>query len=396
MNPVSGVCTSGVIRWPAAAVPTVARDTTLGTAPVTLTYTVDLPAGVDPGRTYTNTAGVRRYEAVSNADDSPFVYYPSSNIDGTVVPNTGPASDNSTITIATASVGKVQQSSVNDAFGNAGNASPSTTAERATIGETITYTITATIPEGTSVVDARIVDTLDGDLVLHASPAVLVNGAPDAAWVVTAPAVGSGGTIQVDRAGTHVNTAGSGPDLVTVVIVARVSSAGGTVAGSTISNTSSFSWLPDASIGTTRVTVNGNTVTATVVEPAITLTKNENDADDIVVPNDTLTYTLVVAAGSGANRSSATRRPGRRHDPGRGHRRQRRHARRRRRHGEPRRRHLEPDEPHDHVERRPPPRPSSTPSRPAPAPASPTTSSSTTRPRRARSSPTRWQPPRRA
>ncbi len=305
MNPVSGVCTAGVIRWPAAAVPTVARDTTLGTAPVTFTYTVDLPAGVDPGRTYTNTSGVRRYETVSNADDSPFVYYPSSNIDGTVVPNTGPASDNSTITIATASVGKVQQSSVNDAFGNAGNASPSTAAERTTIGETITYTITATIPEGTSVVDARIVDALDGDLVLHASPAVLVNGAPDAAWIVTAPAVGSGGTIQVDRAGTHVNTAGSGPDLVTVVIVARVSSAGGTVAGSAISNTSSFSWLPDASIGTSRVTVNGNTVTATVVEPAITLTKNENDADDIVVPNDTLTYTLVVAAGSGANRSSA-------------------------------------------------------------------------------------------
>jgi GTP-binding protein len=137
VNPVSGVCTSGVIRWPAAAVPSVARDTTLGTAPVALTYTVDLPAGVDPGRTYTNTAGVRRYQTVSNADDSPFVYYPSSNIDGTVVPNTGPATDNSTITIAAASVDKVQQSSVNDAVGNAGNASPSTAAELATIGETL-------------------------------------------------------------------------------------------------------------------------------------------------------------------------------------------------------------------------------------------------------------------
>jgi fimbrial isopeptide formation D2 family protein len=84
-----------------------------------------------------------------------------------------------------------------------------------------------------------------------------------------------------------------------------VSSAAGTVADSAISNTSSFSWLPDASIGTSRVTANGNTVNATVVEPSITLTKNENDADDIVVPNDTLTYTLVVAAGTGANRSSA-------------------------------------------------------------------------------------------
>jgi hypothetical protein len=39
-----------------------------GTA-ISLTYTVDLPATVDPGRAYTNTAGVRQYEASVNGAD---------------------------------------------------------------------------------------------------------------------------------------------------------------------------------------------------------------------------------------------------------------------------------------------------------------------------------------
>ncbi len=301
----TAVCASNILVWDAADIPTVAAVTSLATAPVTLTYTVDLPAGVDPGRVYTNTAGVRRYEAASNATDSPFIYYPSSNIDPIVIPNTGPASDTSQITITAAMIAKVQQSSVNDAFGNAGNVAPATTAERATIGETITYTVTATIPEGTTVIDARIVDALDGDLILDAAPSVVVNGLPDASWVITAPAIGAGGTVQVDRAGTYLNTAASGADVVTLTIVARVRNVGGTVAGSAISNTSSFSHLPSPSIGTTRVTVNGNTVSATVVEPSISISKNENDADDIVVPNDTLIYTLTVSNASGANRSRA-------------------------------------------------------------------------------------------
>jgi len=299
-------CAANVLVWDAADIPTVAAPTTLGTAPVTLTYTVDLPAGVDPGRSYTNTAGVRRYEAASNAADTPFVYFPSSNIDPSITtPNAGPARDTSVIAIAAAAIGKVQQSSVNDAFGNVGNVAPATTAERATIGETVTYTITATIPEGTSVIDARINDVLNGHLLLDAAPVVLVNGSPDASWVVTAPAIGAGGTVTVDRAGTYENTAASGNDVVTVTIVAKVRNTGGPVAGNTFTNTSAFSYLPAPAVGSTRVTVNANTVTTTVVEPAISIIKDEDDVDNIVVPNDSLVYTLTVSNASGANRSRA-------------------------------------------------------------------------------------------
>ncbi|CAB4573211.1 MAG: DUF11 domain-containing protein [Actinobacteria bacterium] len=300
----TATCSSNVLEWDAADIPSVAGPTTLGSAPVTLTYTVNLPDSVDPGRQYTNTAGVRTYQAATNATDSPQVYVPANNIDPTLTAtNADQARDTSVITVVAATAAKTQQSSVNDAPSNPANASPGTGAETVTIGETITYTITATIPEGTSVLDARVTDALDDDLVLAATPTWVFDGvANDPAWSlhVSTPAVGANGTIRLDRTGTHTNAAGSGDDLLVLTIVARTSNAGTTVAGDAISNQGVFSYLPAPVIGTTRVDRSSNTVNATVREPNPTITKNENDADDIVSPSDTLTYTLTIN-NAGAN-----------------------------------------------------------------------------------------------
>ena len=301
----AATCASNIMVWDAADIPTVASGTTFGTA-VTLTYTVDLPATVDPVRTYTNTAGVRQYESSVNGA-SPFVYFPSGNIDPTVTPNTDAAHDTSTITVRAATVAKVQQSNLNET-GNTANAVPGTAAEQLTIGETITYTVTATIPAGTTVIDAQFLDALDTDLELAATPTWTFNGVPnDPAWTIHAssPAIGANGTVRLDRTGTHVNAAASGDDALVVTIVARARNVGATTIGDTTPNTGSLSWLPNAAIGAVRTTVTSNSVTATVREPAITITKDENDADDIVAPNDSLTYTLTVAATSGTNRSAA-------------------------------------------------------------------------------------------
>ena len=294
----TATCTSGVLVWDAADIPTIAANTALGTAPVTLTYTVDLPDSVDPGRTYTNTAGVRRYEAETNASDSPAVFFPATNIDPTVVAtNAASARDTSTITIRSAANSKLQQSGVSDGASNPANVAPATTAEIVTIGETITYTITATIPEGTSVIDARVTDTFDpdGDIVLHTTPTWSFAGITDnPLWTLTAPAIGANGTVQLDMAGTYTNAANSGDDILTLTIVARVSNAAGTTAGDTIPNQTAFSFLPAPVIGTTRTTLTTANITATVREPNPTITKNENDADDIVSPNDVLVYTLTI------------------------------------------------------------------------------------------------------
>ena len=67
-----------------------------------------------------------------------------------------------------------------------------------------------------------------------------------------------------------------------MTIVARARNVGATTIGDTTPNTGSLSWLPNAAIGAVRTTVTSNSVTATVREPAITITKDENDADDIV------------------------------------------------------------------------------------------------------------------
>ena len=293
ITPASGVCASGIIKWPSSAVPTVARATTLGTAPVELTYRVTLPVTVDPGRTFTNTAGVRQYEATTNAAGTPFIYKPSSNIDPTVVANTGPASDTSSFATSGATNTKIQQSSVNDAPSNPANSPAGSGAETATIGETITYTITSVIPANTTVIDARLSDALDADLVLHATPTWTFNGvAADPAWVLTAPVVGSGGTVRIDRAGTYSNDAVA--DTLVLTIVARVSNAAGTDRADLFPNTAAFSWSPAPVFGPTRSTVNSNTTTGNVREPNPTILKDEDDPDDIVGPNDVLNYTLTV------------------------------------------------------------------------------------------------------
>ncbi len=299
----TATCSADVLVWDATDIPTIAAGTTIGTA-VTLTYDVDLPSTVDPDRTYTNIAGVRSYEVTENG--TTFQYLPTNNIDPTVVsPNTASARDTSSFTVRAATIAKVQQSDVSET-GNGANVTPATTAEFATIGELITYTVTATIPEGTTVRDARFTDVLDGDLVLAAPVSWVFDGVTDdPAWVLSGPAVGANGTVQLDRAGSYTNPAGSGDDVLVVTIVARVADQGGTVAGSPISNRGTISWLPDASIGSTRVTLDSSNIAATVVEPTITAAKTEDDADNVVSPGQTVRYTVTVTAGSGSNRSPA-------------------------------------------------------------------------------------------
>jgi uncharacterized repeat protein (TIGR01451 family)/fimbrial isopeptide formation D2 family protein len=300
----AATCAAGVLEWDAADLPTIAAGTTIASA-ATLTYDVDLPDTVDPGRTYTNTAGVRRYEAPSNG--AVFEYVPASNIDPSLIPNTLAAHDTSSFTVRAVTVAKTQQSSVNES-GNGANGTPSTSPEFATIGELITYTITATVPEGTTVVDARFTDALDGDLVLAAPVTWEFNGViDDTAWELdpSSPAVGATGTVRLDHPGTYTNAAGSGDDTLVVTVVGRVADQGGTVAGSTISNVGTISWLPDPALGTTRVSVNSTSVTATVVEPSITAAKTEDDTDNVVVAGQTIRYTVTVTAATGTNRSTA-------------------------------------------------------------------------------------------
>ena len=128
--------------------------TTLTPGTTELTYSMTVPMDVAPGSTLTNHAGVVSYEGPpANTSGSSVTYYPPSNIDPTAPANPAPRRGRTTPPPSSpAAATKAATTSVT---------SPGTTrSTQATIGEQITYTVSATVPAGTSVDDGTLSDPL--------------------------------------------------------------------------------------------------------------------------------------------------------------------------------------------------------------------------------------------
>ena len=278
-----GTCDSGGnrIEW---TVPVVAAS-----ASATVTYVVTTPAGAAPGDTYLNTAGVRTYQGATNTG-TPFDYYPSSNIDPILEPqaNADPAKDTAQASVLQPTIAKTASTSVTES----GN-----TAAQATIGEIVTYTVTASIPQGTSLYGkASVTDVVDGRLQIIGTPTYTVaGGAAQDATVV-------GATITAPITTTYVNAPNSGDDLVVLTFTARVKDAGGPVRGNKIANSAKLGWAN--SIGTAR-TVTSNIIQTTIVEPLITIPKSSDAVAGQVIAGQIVTYTLGLANSGAANVSTA-------------------------------------------------------------------------------------------
>ncbi|MGB0099122.1 MAG: hypothetical protein WBP61_02455, partial [Nocardioides sp.] len=109
-----------------------------------LTYRVTVPAGVSPSQTFVNTAGVMEYGYETNRGTTTSMVPANTTVkDPALTPNTGAAQDVSDIYTADAKVVKGRTTSVNESGNNAGS--------EATIGEVIDYTVTTTIPKGTTI-----------------------------------------------------------------------------------------------------------------------------------------------------------------------------------------------------------------------------------------------------
>ncbi len=102
-----------------------------------------LPTDVAPNQTYVNTAGVRQFQSPTNTG-TPFTYYPAENIDPTFeaehTPNTGKIKDPATVSTEEVGLVKGRTTSVTQDGNNAET--------QATIGETVNYTIEASVPAG--------------------------------------------------------------------------------------------------------------------------------------------------------------------------------------------------------------------------------------------------------
>ncbi|MGF1663936.1 MAG: beta strand repeat-containing protein [Kineosporiaceae bacterium] len=248
-------------------------------ASTTLSYTVTLPVSLSPNLDLVNDAGVVSFDTATNIAAVPtFTYVPSSNIDPTApTATTGPVEDSVTTATADVTVAKTRTTSVDEGGNSA--------ASQATIGETITYTATVTLPGDLTLTGGEVRDDLGTRLALDTgSVDARLDGAPlPGGWSLST----ASNTITVTLPATHVVPTGG--QTVTVEFDAVVTDVAANVAGASLGNTARLVW-DDGNVP--------GSVSTTVVEPDIGVAKS-SDATGPVAAGDVVTYTVdVTNAGS--------------------------------------------------------------------------------------------------
>jgi large repetitive protein len=257
-------------------------------ASVTYTYAVTIPTGQSVGTDLVDTASVRSFDADTNLPGTT-TYFPANNVDTTVPvasQDAPAASDSSDVFIAPVGLTKSVLSAINEAGNVGGETPPGGPSTQATIGEQVSYTVTATLPAHATVYNGVLKDPMPTGLVLVSSSAVgLPAGATfdPATATVTLPAV-------LD------NTSGS-PITITVTIVARVTTLAANTAGTTRTNTATFT--SNASAGGSAIAPVNASSQVNIVEPSPSITKSANPTS--VVGGQTVTYTLSASNGSSAS-----------------------------------------------------------------------------------------------
>ncbi|WP_395690404.1 isopeptide-forming domain-containing fimbrial protein [Nocardioides sp.] len=264
-------------------------------AATTLTYQVTVPTGVSPAQSFVNTAGVVEYEYVGNHGQHVSLVPGNSTVkDPLLTPNTVAAQDVSDIYTDAAAVAKTRTTSVTETGNAASN--------QATIGERIDYTVTTTIPKGTTIYGSpTVVDPINAQQQLVpgsiCSPACTLDGnpLPGDISVTESPT----GTVTATFPTSW--TAPAGHDAVLVLhFSTTVLDVNANTRGATISNKATLTYTDQA--GHTKTP--SSTISTTVVEPKIGLGKSHTPGG-AVAGDQILTYTLAVSAASGTNYSPA-------------------------------------------------------------------------------------------
>lgn len=279
----SGGTNRDIIKW---NIPAISDGATKS-----LTYKVAIPAIVGAENTYTNDSGVRQYESTTNTGGT-FTYIPQNNIDPTqTTPNIARVDDPSNVKTPNTAVSKTRTTSI----GETGNHIDT----QATIGELINYTVTTTLPAGTTFPsNLKITDTPNSATTqpIVGTPTATLNGSPlPAGWNIST----ASGTITVTGPNGHTVPL-SGNDVVVIKFSTRVVDVSANVRGQSRTNQATLTWTD----GTNR-TRSSNTVSTTIVEPVISQTKKNNVDPNTALPNDIVTYTLTTANSNSSNVSIA-------------------------------------------------------------------------------------------
>jgi len=282
-----GTCVDGgsardIIKW---TIPTINDGATKS-----LTYKVAIPNVVGAENTYTNDSGVRQYESTTNTGGT-FTYVPQNNIDPTQVPNIARVDDPSNVKTPNTAVAKTRTTSIGETGNNIDT--------QATIGELIHYTVTTTLPAGTTFPsNLKITDTPNSATTqpIVGTPTATFNGGPlPAGWSISTV----GQTITVTGPNGH-SVPLSANDVVVIKFSTRVVDVSANVRGQSRTNQAALTWTD----GTNR-TRNSNSVSTTIVEPVISQTKKNNVDPNTALPNEIVTYTLTTANSNASNVSIA-------------------------------------------------------------------------------------------
>lgn len=258
----------------------------------TFNYTVTIPAGVSVSTDFVNTVASRSY-TVDNDTPGTTTFYPAGNID-TTVPSASsdapPASDNSDVYLRDVAVSKGVQSAINET-GNTGAEPSPVAATQATIGEQVSFTVSARVPADSTVYNGSFSDPLPTGLTLNSATATY---RPDAGSATTA-ALPSGVTFSATAPPTFTfptsyDNTSSTDQVFTMTIVATVANVGSNVNAVVRTNTAAFA-SQSAATGGSSWPARTASATATVVEPAPALTKTNNSGGP-VTGGQTVTYTL--------------------------------------------------------------------------------------------------------
>jgi large repetitive protein len=263
-------------------------------ATANLTYRVVVPNGVAPSITYTNTAGVVEFTYTTNVGTEYQLVPANTTVKDPTLPspNAPAAEDTAKIHTADATVAKTRTTSVTESGNNA--------ASQAAIGETINYTVTTTIPAGTTVYSApKIVDDLGARQQYVAGTAsATLNGAPlPAGWSVSE----SGNVITVQLPSTYANATDSGDDVVVLTFSAKVLDVTANTRGTNIPNSAKLTYADQNGTSQTKTSP---TVNTTIVEPKISLAKSHTPTGAIA-PGQIVDFTVKASNASGTNVSTA-------------------------------------------------------------------------------------------
>ena len=276
----SGNGTHSAIRWQLPAAPALAPGATR-----TLTYAMRIPADTSVNTSFPNTAAVRSFNTATNRPGVTAEHQPRNNIDTSTDPRVWDvprASDTSEVHTPSVSVAKTNVTDITEQNNGL---------NEAVVGETLTYTVQVRVPAHTSVFNGVLTDPMPTGITYLSSSATFSasNTAP-----ATDP-LPPGFTLDQTDGSLHFPVSYTNntdtPQLFEVLIRARISTLDTNTQGVQRTNTARFDSQSAATLGTDLPTVTGSS-TVTVVEPEITLTKNDDDPDNVVEAGEVVTYTL--------------------------------------------------------------------------------------------------------